>query len=137
MISKPMPLPLAMVVCDSVIDDRKTGKKSLIGIFSNISAMKVPAIHSRLNVFISLTEGCGEYAASLKCLNVDQNKPIAELNGPITFHSPSQIIEFNFELLGLPFTSFGNYRFDFFCNGELVISRKFTVRETKSNPKGE
>ncbi|MDD4909825.1 MAG: hypothetical protein PHR44_04005 [Candidatus Omnitrophica bacterium] len=135
--NKPNPIPLAMVLCDMVIDDRKTGKKSLVGIFSNINATKVPCIHPRLNVFISLTEGNGEYAGKLKCLYVDKDKTVAELAGPILFQSPHQIIDFNFELCGLPLVAFGNYRFDFYCNEELVISRKFTVSQRKTDVQRE
>lgn len=127
MTNKPKLIALAMIVCDMVIDDRKTGKKSLIGMFNNITAAKVPSIHPRLNVFISLTEGNGEYAGKLRCSYVNENKPVAEIGGPISFKNPQQIIEFNFELRGLPLIKYGNYRFDFLCNDELLISRKFTV----------
>ena len=41
MVDKPSPIPLTMVICDTVIDDRKTGKKSLIGLFNNINADRV------------------------------------------------------------------------------------------------
>ena len=36
------PVPLAMILCDSVIIDQRTDKKSLIGIFSNIAAESFP-----------------------------------------------------------------------------------------------
>jgi hypothetical protein len=138
MVNKPRPLPLAMVICDIIIEDKKTGKKSLIGIFDNIHAKSAPCVHPRLNVFISLTEGNGDYNAKLRCVYIDEDKQIAEIRGPIIFNNPLQIIEFNFEICGIKLPQYGNYRFDFYCNEELIISRKFnllpiTPAERKSN----
>jgi len=133
MAQKPNPIALAMVVCDTVIDDRKTGKKSVIGMFNNITVSKVPALHPRLNIFISMTEGNGDYTCKLQCIYVDENSPVAELGGPIVFKNPQQIIEFNFELCGLPLPKYGTYRFDFYCNDIIVISRKFTVLPPKQS----
>ncbi len=133
MIDKPKPLPLAMVICDTVIEDKKTGKKSLIGMFNNINVGKIPCVHPNFNVFISLTEGQGDYIGKLGCVYIDEDKPIAELKGPIKFVNPHQIIEFNFEFSGLRLPKYGNYRFEFFCNEQLVISRKFKLSPAKKN----
>lgn len=124
---RPKPIALAMVICDTVIEDKKTGKKSLIGLFNNVTSNKVPCIHPRLNVFISLTEGNGDYIGKLKCIYVDEGKPLAELSGPFIFSSPNQIIELNFEIRGVPLPKYGNYRFEFFCNNEMLIARKFKL----------
>ena len=131
MANKPIPLPLAMVICDTVIEDKKTGKKSLIGIFNNINVKKVPCVHPGLNVFISLTEGNGDYIAKLKCIYADKDEAIVELKGSIKFVNPHQITEFNFEISGLKLPEYGNYRFEFFCNEQLVISRKFKLSPIK------
>jgi len=127
MSNKPIPAPLAMVICDDVIDDRRTGKKSLIGIFSNIYAQKVPCSHARLNVFLSLTEGIGDYDMKVRCVKVGEEKEIMSMGGPIKFANPNQIVEFNFEILGLIFPDYGDYRFEILCNNKPVIARKFIV----------
>ena len=125
MAEKPSPIPLSMVICDTVIEDKITGKKSLIGLFNNINARKVPAVHPSLSVYISLTEGVGSYDGKLRC--IFGNKPIIELGGPIVFKSPHQIAEWNFSIRGLPLPSYGEYRFELLCDGKLVIARKFKV----------
>lgn len=127
MLARPKPIALAMVICDTVIEDKKTGKKSLIGLFNSVSSDKVPCIHPRLNVFISLTEGNGDYTGKLKCIYADEGKPLAEISGPVVFTSPHQIIELNFEIRGVPLPKYGNYRFEFFCNDEMLIARKFQL----------
>lgn len=135
MTQKPIPKPLAMIICDTVIHDRKTGKKSLINMFDNINATKVPCIHNRLNVYVSLTEGHNDYNGMLRCIYEDENKTVGELRGPIVFKTPHQIVEFNFEIAGLSIPKHGNYRFDFYCDNELVISRKFKVSSIKLEKK--
>ncbi|OGW83960.1 MAG: hypothetical protein A3C47_00235 [Omnitrophica bacterium RIFCSPHIGHO2_02_FULL_51_18] len=131
MSNKPNLIPLAMIICDTVIDDKKTNKKSLIGLFDNINSLKLPCVHPRLNVFIVLTEGNGEYDCALKCIKEDTNKALVELQGKIHCLNPQQKIELNFEMVGLRFTDYGNYRFDFYCNENLLVSRKFLIKETK------
>jgi len=129
MSNKPVPIPLAMVICDTVIQDKKTGKKTLVGLFNNVGAKKVPVIHPSLNVYIILTEGTGNYDGKLKCV-VDDDI-VLEMGGPLVFKHPHQIAEWNFNLRNLPLPKFGDYRFEFYCNEELVLSRKFKVSEMK------
>ena len=84
--NKPVPIPLAMLICDTVIEDKLTGKKSLIGLFNSINAKSVPITHPSLNVYITLTEGRGSYEGKLRCL-ID-NDTVLEIGGPLTFKHP-------------------------------------------------
>ncbi len=128
---KPPPRALAMVICDDTIEDRVSGKKTLVGLFNNITAKASPFRHPEMNIFMVLTNGHGDYEARLKCLKED-NQSVVDLSGHIHFPDPNAIVEFNFELLGLAFPSYGIYRFEFYCDEIPVISRKFMV----SKPKG-
>jgi hypothetical protein len=124
---KPNPTHLAMVICDAVIDDRTTGKKSLIGIFNNINASNVPCIHPRLNVFVVLTEGHGDYKMQLRCLKVNDEAEILKMEGQVSFSDPRQIVEFNCEIAGLKFPDYGDYRFEVLFDGNPIVARKFQV----------
>lgn len=128
---KPKPMPLAMIICDTVIEDKLTNKKTLVGIFNTVNSPKVPSVHPGLNVFLSLTEGIGEYDCNLRCVNAANSKTIVDLGGKIGFQNIKEIIELNFELQGILFPDFGEYRFEFFCNNEPLISRRFMVLERK------
>ncbi len=123
---------LALVVCDSIIDDRETNKKTLVGIFNNIHTQKVPHIHPELHVFVSLTDGHGVYRAKLECLHRESGAKTLELQGDIKFENPNQVIELNFALKGVPFTQFGDHNFDFYCDNQIIASRRFTVSQTQS-----
>lgn len=131
---KPAPKALAMVICDQVIEDKGSGKKTLIGLFNNIQTGLLPCTHPHMNVYVALTDGHGEYQIALRCLNLDDETQIMEMKGPIRFDNPRQIMEFNFEIGGLKLPAFGNYRFDLMCNEELVISRKFGLTQAKKGP---
>ena len=127
---KPPPTALAMAICDDTIEDKMSGKKTLVGLFSNITVKACPFRHPEINIFMVLTNGHGDYNARLKCLKED-GQVIADLSGRVHFPDPSAIVEFNFELLGLGFPSYGLYRFEFYCDGVSVISRKFMVSQQK------
>ncbi len=127
MAKKPKPIPLAMVICDTLIEDRVTGKKSLIGMFNNVNSGVIPGAHPRMNIFLIMTEGIGDYDGVLRCVSDEELAPIMEMKGPIAFKDPHQIVELNFELRNIRFPKYGEYRFEFLCNNELLISRKFKV----------
>lgn len=124
---KPKPLPLAMAVCDAVIDDRITGKKSLIGIFNNIAAIDFPCRHQALYVYCVLTEGIGKYEGSLRCTHLQTGKSVISLNGPIQFPNPLATVEFIFEIKNMTFEQEGTYLFELYCDSQPVISRKINV----------
>ena len=92
------PTSLALIICDAVIDDRETHKKTLVGIFNNVNAEKVPFRHPELHVFISLTDGNGAYRARLECRHRQSNEKVFELMGDIKFEDPNQVIELNFAI---------------------------------------
>jgi len=131
MADAPRPVNLAIIVCDSIIDDRKTGKKTLVGVFNRIAAGSFPCVHHSLSVFVSLTDGRGEYEAELRCVNSATEQPIVEAKGKVGFRNPNDVVEIGFELRGLKFPEPGLYQFEFLCNGEPIGQRPFIVEEIK------
>lgn len=132
MSKKSPPIGLAIIICDTVIADQKTGKKSLIGIFNRIWAQSFPAPHPELHIFISLTNGHGHYKCSLQCLNESNGQIISKAEGDIDFEDPRQVIEADFNLRGLVFPAPGQYSFEFLCNGNPLLHRRFTVDQAKT-----
>ena len=66
---KSSPIGLAIVICDQIIEDKLTHKKSLIGIFNQIATPTFPCRHPRMAVFVSLTEGRGAYDVRLRMVH--------------------------------------------------------------------
>ncbi len=107
MTDKPAPTGLAIVICDQIIEDKLTGKKSLIGIFNQIGAQNFPCRHPQLCVFLSLTEGRGQCAARLRIVHDETDHVVAEVNGQIQFPDIHTVVELNFGLVGLTFPDRG------------------------------
>jgi hypothetical protein len=131
MTDKPSPTGLAIVVCDQIIEDKLTSKKSLIGIFNQIGAGNFPCRHAHMAVFVSLTEGRGSCAARLKIAQEESGTIVAELNGQIQFPDIHAVVELNFDLAGLVFPQPGLYSIEFYCDDALILERRFNVIQVK------
>ncbi|MFH1706544.1 MAG: hypothetical protein ABIF71_01300 [Planctomycetota bacterium] len=121
------PVPLAMVLCDGIIIDKRTEKKSLIGIFSNMVAGKFPFRAQHFSIYIALTDGHGQYEGRLVC--TDQNGvEIFAAKGPIEFRGGAKaVVEMVYDIAGLAFPSEGTYSFALLCGDEPVIARECRV----------
>ena len=128
------PEALALIVCDQIIVEAGTGKKTLIGIFNQIQCSKFPAVHPNMVVFVSVTGGRGTYGTTLRLAFDGQEKPVFEIPAVMHMDSPMQVVEFAFRLLALNLSSAGLYRFEFLCNEELIFSRVFSVKTIEPTP---
>lgn len=136
---KPTPVGLAMVICDQIIEDKLTSKKSLIGIFSSIGTNQFPCRHPHLSVFVSLTEGHGETAAKLCIIHDETEKVVSEISGQIKFPDMNAVVDLNFNLVGMEFPTPGLYSIEFYCDDALVLERRFHVLQIQQQnppPKG-
>jgi hypothetical protein len=124
------PIGQALLVCDQIITDAPTNKKSLIGVFNNLMALSFPVLHPSMCVFAALTNGNGQMEATLRC-TVDAEE-VMKASGRIEFPDPNQVIELVFNLRGIVFPRPGMYTFELLCDGEFVIEKRFQV--TKVEP---
>ena len=62
------PISLGLLVCDTVITDAMTGKKTLVGIWNSLGATKFPHIIPNMNIFASLTNLEGENEVKIKMI---------------------------------------------------------------------
>jgi len=121
------PEVLAMIICDTVIEDVESGKKSLIGLFDHVHTSHLPSIVNELNVFLSLTDGHGLRAAELRCVNTATEEELFRTEGEVEFPDPLSVVDLHFRFQGCEFPEEGEYRFQFFCEGDLLRERKFHV----------
>jgi hypothetical protein len=138
MTQKPSPTGLAIVVCDQIIEDKLTHKKSLIGIFNQIGTPSFPCRHPQMSVFVSLTEGRGSSEARLRIVHDETGHAVAEVRGQIQFPDIHSVVELNFNLVGLVFPQPGLYSIEFYCDDALVLERRFHVVQMQppQPPKG-
>ncbi|MCK4325473.1 hypothetical protein KAW55_01805 [bacterium] len=119
---------LSINICDQVIREEGTHKSSLIGMFSNINAIKFPCTHPSLHVYIAVTGGRGRQTGELRFINDEMNETVVALKGDVEFPNPLAVVEMNFRIANLRLDRPGTYHFEFWLDSELVGHRYFTVK---------
>ena len=132
-----MPMGLALLVCDMVIQDRQTNKRSLIGLFDRLFANQFPCVHPQLSVFISLTSGRGTYQCEVRCRNSEDGTPAFSAKGPMTMNDPMQVVEMVFNMQGVRFTEPGHYWLECLVDEVPVMMRRITVTKPEKKSKGK
>jgi len=138
MVKASKPIVNAMLVCDRVITEAATNKKSLIGIFENINAFQFPCVHHMLAVYIKLTDANGVYNFRLELVDLDDDSPVAKAEIPkeINISDPLKTHDLVFNLGALKFNHSGKYEFRIFANNEILGQKTFMVNkvESRKNP---
>lgn len=120
--------PLALLVCDTVITDAMTGKKTLVGIFNSIAAPKFPHVIPQMFVFASLTNLEGETEVKIKLI-AGNNDVLFELPAKVPFKTPLDTPELFFNLQNFPIKSPGTFELQLLAKDEIIASRLLIVRE--------
>ena len=121
------PEVLAMVLCDLVITDVETNKKSLIGLFDRVETMALPCVLHELHVYLGLTDGHGVVPVAVACVTVDAAEELFRGETVVEFEDPLQVVELQFVFPNAQFPRAGEYRFQLLADGRLLRERKFFV----------
>lgn len=122
-----LPQVLAMIICDTVIDDRISNKKSLIGLFDAIATTHLPCVVNELHVFLALTEGYGTLHLKLRCAAAESDQEIFATESEVTFPDPLTVLEINLGFRGCSFPHAGEYRFQLYSGNAPLCERKFRI----------
>ena len=127
------PVVNAMLICDRVITEAGTNKKSLIGIFENISAYKFPCLHHFLAVYIKLTDANGKYRFRLELVDLENYSVIgrAEIPKEIEIKDPLRIHDLVFNLAALKFAHPGKFEFRIYGNDEVFGQKTFLINKVE------
>jgi hypothetical protein len=123
----PPPEVLAMVLCDLVITDADTNKKSLIGLFDRVETTALPCVLSELNLYACLTDGHGRITMTVACIEASDGEEIFRGQSEVEFIDPLQVVELHFVFPHVAFPREGQYRFQLWAEGEIIRERKFFV----------
>ena len=124
-----MPQPpevLAMILCDLVITDVETNKKSLIGLFDRVETVALPCVVHELHVYLSLTDGHGTLPVAIACVTVDGGEELFRGEAEVAFAGPLQVVEMQFVFPNARFPAPGSIASSFRL-GQLLRERKFFV----------
>jgi hypothetical protein len=127
------PLCVALVICNEVIEDKRSGNKTLVGLFNNIMTPQLPATHPRMFLFASLTSGTGAWTFSFR-ITAPSGKEVLRMQDSARFDDPLVGHDLVVELRNLPVEEAGVYFVDLFLNEMPIANRRFTVTVQMSNP---
>ena len=128
------PMGLSLQICDSVIEDKHTGKKSLIGLFDRIHARVLPCVHPAMAVFVSITGGRGEYPCEIVCRHQDGTTLAFEAKGKVALADPRQVVDLVFRMNGVRFPLEGLYWVTFQMDDIPIMMRPLQVRTPEAKP---
>lgn len=140
MSARPVPLPpptlVALLLCDMVIDDKLTNKKSAIGLFNTIVASRLPRVIPHMVVLASLTEINGQTGIELRLVRDTDNHVLLRSRGNVEAPSPLATVELVFTLQGIQLPAAGAYGFELWGSGHLIGRRRFQVVQGPTAPEG-
>lgn len=127
----PTPAVKAILICDQVIHELGTNKKSLIGIFEEIHLVKFPAHYPRIAVYVNLTDAHGKYVLEMRLLS-EKGEEVGRGETPeVKIDNPLATCEFALQVQNLVFPTAGQFEFQISANGELLASKAFRVRQAR------
>lgn len=133
-LSQTPPTLVSLLLCDQVIDDRLTNKKSAIGIFNTVVVGDVPARFAQLTVMATLTEITARTTVELRLMRDADNHVLLATQGAVDAPDPLAVVELIFSLHGITLPTLGQYALELYAHGEMLGRRRFQV--LKSQPEG-
>ena len=125
------PVVKAFLICDYVIHEQETNKKSCIGIFHQINAPSFPCRHGQLSIYANITNALGDYAFRLSLVHLRDEKEIGSGATPsLKIPDKLQTAELAFRLQNIVFPQEGKYEFRLHANDRLIAQKEVAVIPT-------
>jgi hypothetical protein len=112
----PIPTLLAFIVCDTVIQDAATQKRTLVGVFDRVNSPIAPVMLNSVGLYAKLVEGSGQYAIKVRLVNLKDESLIMEIRADAEWNVPDDPMELGFNFAGIPLGDFGTYEFQLYAN---------------------
>ena len=134
-----LPMVKAIILCESIIIDLLTHKRTLVGVFESVKAPYFPVVLGSMSVYVKMTEAQGKYEFTVELLDLAEDKVIGRgaLPGHLEADGPLQTGELNFIIYGVRFNHGGRYEFQVKANGRLLAHKSFQVNSVDSEEEGE
>lgn len=115
MADAPIPSVVAMLVCDQVITEWGTGKKSLIGIFESVIVPAFPAA-IKIGIYAKLVDAEGNYGVLIRLVNLKDESKVAEMQAEAKGVKREAAWELALNINGIILPEAGKYEFQLFAN---------------------
>ena len=127
------PICVALIICNEVIEDARTGNKTLVGLFSGITAPQVPALHARMFLMASLTSGTGAWPFVFR-ITAPSGAEVMRMGDVVRFVDPLVAHDVVVELRNLLLPEVGVYFVDLLLGETQTANRRFSVAIASSPP---
>jgi hypothetical protein len=128
----PTPAVKAVLICDQIIHEHGTNKKSLIGIFQDIHLPQFPFRYPSIAVYVNLTDAHGKYVLELRLVSASDGAEIGRAHtSAVEIDSPLRTCEFALQIHNLVFQRPGMYEFQVYANGEMLAAKAFHVKQAQ------
>lgn len=128
----PQPVVKAFLICDQIIQDAQTGKKSLIGVFHELRAERFPAVHPLLWIYANLTDAHGRYAFQIRLVDVERGEVLGRGEPPsLDIPGPLQTTELSAQLRNVALPRPGTYEFQLISNEQMLATKAVRVTALK------
>jgi hypothetical protein len=123
----PVPNLVSLLICDQVIDDKLSNKKSAIGIFNTVLVPKVPTAIHQMAILASVTEIAGKTELELRLVSDADNAVLFSGKGVVEAPNPLAVVDLLFAMQGVRIPHAGQFAFELLSGGEILGRRRFQV----------
>lgn len=125
----------AFLVCDCIIEDSLTKKKSLIGIFTHLQALSFPFQHPQLGLYFCMTDAEGTYHFDIDLVYVNTDQLVCRASLPhIAIGDRLQISDVGINVPALVFPAPGRYEFRLRMESHVIAQKDFHVIQLSAPP---
>ena len=128
-----LPSLVSLFLCDELLQDERTGKTHVIGLFDTIRSRSFPHRQRRVGVFAGLTGAEGTFSGLVKCLGPDGVMAFSTRPRKPKLSRPNRVLRVFFRILFAPFRRPGTYRMQFLCEDQLLTERPLLVVSSRGN----
>ena len=125
----------AFLVCDQVISDSATGKKTVVGAFTHIWATNFPCRHHKLGIYLCITDAEGDYVFEIQLVYLNTNQIVGRATMPkVTINDRLDINDYGINIPYTDFPAVGRYEFRLYANGTFITQKDFNVIQSSGGP---
>lgn len=121
------PSVVSLIVCDQILDDRLSNKKSAIGLFNTILVSTLPVRVPPISVMAAVTSIRGRVDLELRLVRDADDLVVLSTSGAIEAASPLATVDLVFTLQNIQFPTAGQYAFEILAGAALLSRRKLHI----------
>lgn len=122
-----IPTLLSALVCEQIIIETGTQKKTLVNVFDTLTSETLPAVRA-LGIFVRLTDLDGSYKVEIRVVHVAglEERLIGKLTmKDVEVHEPGIFVDVALNLPPAAYQDYGRYEFQIWANDDLYLGRTF------------